>query len=103
MQSLRKSIGRHRASVLFSSNWWLDRSPREIAKFQLLTFELCLPFDLFQRAVEEALGRPVWRHEFGFNVDGLIQELLGECDRPTLREIFNLLPADKRHVLMLED
>jgi hypothetical protein len=103
MQSLRRSIGRHRAIALFESSWWVERSPREIAKFQLLTRELCLPFALFHRAVEEALGRSVWMHEFGFDVGGLLQDLLGERDAPDMHEILDLLPTDKRQVLFLEE
>lgn len=50
-------------------------------------------------AVEEALGRPVWTHEFGTNFDGIVQELLGEKDAPTLQEIMDLIPAEKRIIV----
>ena len=94
MHSLQKSVGRARASALFESGWWLTRSAREIAKFQLFTVELCVPFAVFHRALEDTLGRPVWLHEFGFNAEGLAQEFLGERDAPTQEEIFALVPAD---------
>ena len=28
--------------------------------------KLCMPFSIFQEAVEKTLGRPVWTHEFAF-------------------------------------
>ena len=99
MHSYQKSIGRRRAIALAQSDWWLARTARQIAKFQLFTVELCLPFGVFHRAVEETLGRPVLIHEFGLDVDGLIHELIGERDPPTFAEILALLPADTRPVL----
>ncbi len=56
-----------------------------------------MPFDVFHKAIEEALGRPVWTHEFGLNWDGLWLELMGEADRPSnLADILALIPEDKR-------
>jgi hypothetical protein len=102
MAALRQSIGRARAVTLYENQWWLGRSAREIAKFQLCTVELCLPFEIFHRALEAALERSVWMHEFGFNVDGLIQEFLDERDPPTLEEILALIPPDKRPEVFVE-
>ena len=41
--------------------------------FQLYEERLCMPFPLFHKAVEEALGRPVYTHEFA-GVENLRQE-----------------------------
>lgn len=103
MRGYQRSIGRKKAAALFNRRWWLGRPAREIAKFQLFTRELCMPFDVFHHALEEALGRPVWRHEFGFDVDGLIQEFLGERDMPRSDEILQLGPAEKREVLFVDE
>ena len=103
MHGYQRRIGRTRAAALAQSGWWHGRTAREIAKFQLFTVELCMPFDVFHHAVEEALARPVWIHEFGFNVDALIQEFLGERDAPTLDEILGLLPPEKRQTVFVED
>jgi hypothetical protein len=102
MAAPRQSIGRARAVALYGSQWWVGRGPREIAKFQLHTVELCLPFEVFHQAVEAALGRSVWLHEFGLNVAGLIQELFDERDAPTLDDILDLLPPDKRPQMIVE-
>jgi len=92
----RQSIGKDKAIALANSNWWEGRSAREIAKFQLFTEELSMPFDIFHQKLEEALGRPVWTHELGLNFDGIALEFLGEKDAPTMDEIIELIPAEKR-------
>lgn len=81
----------------------MGRTPREIAKFQLLTVELCLPFKIFHRTLEAALGRPVWIHEFGFEVGALIEELFGERDAPAPHEMLNLLPLEKTFGVFVEE
>ena len=97
--SPKNSIGKENAIELYHSNWWEGLSYREIAGVQLFTAELCCPFDVFHEAVEKSLGRPVFTHEFGLNYSGICEEFLGERKQPTLEEIFNLIPEDKRIVL----
>ena len=76
-------------------------TPREIAEFQMEQDRLCVPFDVFHKAIEDALGRPVYTHEFGLNRDGLRKELNGEKESPTLEEIINLIPENKRILIQL--
>jgi hypothetical protein len=91
----QKSIGREAAIVLYDSGWWKDRPAREVAEFQMHHAELCMPFDEFQHAMQQTLGRPVWTHEFGLDLDGLLAELMGERSAPSFADIFALIPADK--------
>lgn len=74
---------------------WKSWTAKQRATFQIHQECLCMPFGEFHRAVEEALGRPVWTHEFGVNLDGLKAELAGQKDAPTMEEIIALLPAEK--------
>jgi hypothetical protein len=97
----RQSIGRENAIALANTKWWVGKDATEVALFQMFTEELCMPFGEFQGAVEKALGRPVFTHEFGLNWDGIAQELLGERSAPTIDEIINLIPAEKRIVITL--
>lgn len=101
MLNLCQSIGREKAVSLYNSGWWKGKDHREIAKFQLFTKEVSVPFDVFHEAMEKSLGRPVFTHEFGLNYDGLVLEFLGEKDPPTLQEILDLIPAEKRIVIQL--
>lgn len=71
-----KQLTREEAIALDDSGWWKDKTAWEIAGFQLNQPRLCMPFDKFHEAVEAALGRPVWTHEFA--VKGRLQS---EYDR----------------------
>ena len=60
-----------------------------------------MPFDLFHKSIEAALGRPVFTHEFGMNRDGLTRELAGLQSAPSMEEIMALIPAEKLLVIEL--
>lgn len=81
------------------SRFWEGMNYRERAMFQLFEPLLCMPFNVFHEAVEKALHRPVYTHEFGLNWAGLQAEIHGEQSSPTLEEIINLIPADKRVIV----
>lgn len=88
------------AIALADSKFWEAMSYRDRAVFQMNAELLCMPFGVFHEAMEKTLGRPVWTHEFGFNKDGLMRELNGEQPAPTMQEIIDLIPADKRMLLV---
>ena len=90
------SIGRDAAIALANSSHWTGKTAREIAGFQLFTVELSMDFSLFHKSLEESLGRAVFTHEMGLNWDGLVAEFLGETPAPTFADILNLIPEDKR-------
>jgi hypothetical protein len=94
-----KEITKETAIKLVKTKFWEDMSYEQIARFQLFTDKLCMPFHIFHDAIEKALNRPVYTHEFGLSVDSLKKELLGEKPPPTLEEIVNLIPKEKRIVV----
>jgi hypothetical protein len=49
----------------WDSEWWKDKPPEEIVAFQLYEERLCMPFGDFQLAVDAAIGRQTWTHEYG--------------------------------------
>ncbi len=65
------------AIEMSKSGWWKTKTVREIVEFQLYEDRLCMPFDEFHKAVEEALGRSVWTHEFA-DIKGLQAEYEGK-------------------------
>jgi hypothetical protein len=89
------------AIKLYKSGWWKEVSDYDKVKFQLFEKRLCMPFDVFHGAVERVLGRPVFTHEFGMNVEGLRNEFLKEQKAPTFEEIVNLIPEDKRMLVVI--
>lgn len=70
----------------------------KVVRFQLFQQRLCMEFSTFQKCMEEVLNRPVFTHEFAKR-DNLVMEYLGEKETPTLEEIINLIPEEKRIVL----
>jgi hypothetical protein len=99
MKYTRQSIGREAALALIDKKWWEGKSSRDIAEFQMLTAELCMPFGDFHKAIEEAVGRPIFTHEFGMNWDGIVAELFDGAPAPSFDEILEMIPADKRIVI----
>lgn len=87
------------AIALAEIKFWEKMTPREIATFQIHEEKLCMPFEVFHEAVEKTLGRPVFTHEFGMNPDGLKKELAGDSPMPSMEDILNLIPAEKRIVV----
>jgi len=88
------------AIKLAESGFWETMTDRERATFQLFEDRLCMPFGVFHAAIEKTLGRPVYTHEFGLDRVGLQRELLGDRPTPTIEDILNLIPADKRVVVV---
>lgn len=95
----RHSIGKEAAIKLAETKWWIGKTSREICDVQLFTKELCMDFGDFHRAIETSLGRPVYTHEFGLNYDGIVKQYLGEQSAPTLEQIIDLIPVDKRMII----
>jgi hypothetical protein len=91
---------KEQAVALAQSDWWVGKSSRDIAMFQLHEPLLCMPFFVFHKALEEALKRPVFTHEFGLNWKGLQRELRGETEQPSMEQILGLIPKDKRLLIL---
>jgi hypothetical protein len=91
-------------AIAFSdARLWEPMTYRQRAEFQMGVKKLCMPFDVFHEAIEKALGRPVYTHEFGLNWKGLKDELFGEKGKPTLDEIIAMIPEEKRIVLVMDN
>ena len=88
-------------AIAFSKNKCYEKmNYRQIAEFQIEQKLLCMPFAVFHEAMEKALDRPVFTHEFAF-VDNLKKELYGEKEPPTFEEICALIPKEKLMILEL--
>ena len=94
-----KQLSKEEAIEFYEGGKWKDWPKRAIAGFQLYQKLLCVPFSVFHEAIEEALGRPVWTHEFGLNHDGLVAEYLGQAEAPTFEQIMEMIPAEKRIII----
>ena len=90
------------AITLAESRFWESMQPEDIAMFQLWQPLLCMPFSVFHEAIEKTLKRPVWTHEFA-QPDSLKEEMLGLRPAPSMEDILNLIPAEKRVLILSED
>ncbi len=98
-----KQLTKEQAIALHDSEVWKTWTKEQICDFQMWQRFLCVPFGVFQEAVEATLGRSVWTHEFGLAYAEMQQERLGKRKPPTFAEIIELIPAEKRIMLCLED
>ena len=95
-------LSKKQAIKIYESDIWKDMTHEQIVKLQLFQRFLCVPFNRFHQAMENVLNRPVFTHEFA-SPDSLRAEYLGEKQPPTLDEIINLIPEEKRIVIDLND
>jgi hypothetical protein len=95
-------ISSEEAIRIYDSGIWKEWD--DITKVNMMMYgrKLCMPFDEFHAAIERVLGRPVFTHEFGFNEEGIFRELEGKQPAPTLEEIINMIPTDKRIIVVTE-
>jgi len=94
-----KQFTKEQALDFAENRRWEGMNYNEIAAFQLEQNLLCMPWAVFHEAVEKALGRPVWTHEFGFNQEGLKQELAGACAAPSFADVLDMIPEDKQIIV----
>ena len=93
-------LNKEQAIAFYENGLWKDMTHRQRAEFQLLTERLCMPFGVFHEAIEVALDRPVYTHEFGLHWDRLQAELHSEADPPSLEDILGMIPEDKLVIVM---
>lgn len=96
------SLTEQQARDFAETGWWKELPADAIVAFQLYESRLCMDFHDFHGAVEESLGRPVFTHEFALNYDGLVAEFECKAERPTMAEIVNMIPIEKRLVISPE-
>lgn len=95
-------LTKDQAIEFYESGAWKEMSLSQRAEFQMLQDKLCMPFGIFHEAVGKTLGRPVYTHEFGLNRDGLIAELFEGKEPPTFQEIMEMIPAEKRIIILAQ-
>jgi hypothetical protein len=57
-------MDKEQAIEFYNSKKWESMTDIEKVKFQLYESKLCMPFSIFQEAMESVLGRPIYTHEF---------------------------------------
>jgi hypothetical protein len=93
-----EQLTKKQAIGMAKSGIWKEWTDEEIVRFQLFQKKLCMDFDRFHKAMEVVLERPVYTHEFAW-MDELKKEYLGGKKPPSLEEIINLIPEEKRIII----
>jgi hypothetical protein len=96
-----KQLTQEQAIRFADSKEYENWTPNQIVDFQLFQKQLCMPFPVFHEALEKVLKRPVFTHEFAF-ADELRKEYRGDKPAPTLDEIINLIPEEKRVIIFAD-
>jgi len=94
-----KQLTKEQAIEFGKSKVYENWTHEQIVRFQLFQKRMCMSFSRFHEAVEKVLDRPVYTHEFAMNYKGIILEYLGEKQPPTIDEIIELIPEDKRIII----
>lgn len=95
-----EQLTKQQAIYLADSEAWRDMSERAIAEFQMIQEKLCMPFEVFHKALESTLGRPVFTHELGLNRVGIMAELFNGADPPSLADVLAMIPESKRLIVI---
>lgn len=101
MEKLFQLTERQAIQIAKSGVWksWFDE---EKARFQFYQDRLCMPFDVFHQAFQKIVGRSIWTHEFAAsNRKHLQKEFDGKVLPPTLDEIIEMIPEEKRFLLIV--
>lgn len=93
-----EQLTQEQAIAMAESKVWETWTDEQIVRFQLFQDRLCMNIDRYKKALNNVLGRPVYSHELG-NDEALILEYLGEKPAPTMKEIIEMIPAEKRIVI----
>ena len=56
------------------NHWWESDDPTQVAMYQIFEDILMTDFSKFHEGLEKIVGRPVYTHEMGMNVEGLRKE-----------------------------
>lgn len=94
-----RQLTKEEAINLYKSEVWKDWSDKEKTEFGLFQNRLAMPFEVMHKAMENIFERPIYTHEFAYK-ESLIKEYLGEKDPPNLSEIIDLIPEEKRMIIL---
>jgi len=89
-----KQLTEKEAIAFYENKLYDHLTTSQKAFFQMEQERLCMPFGVFQEAVQEVVGRPVWTHEFA-KPDLLRKEMRGERKAPNFQEILDMIPKGK--------
>ena len=94
---IMEQLSQEQAQLIFKSRVWEQWTDIQLLRFQLFQNNLCMPFGKYHTTLERFLGRPIYTYTLDHQKDKLIKEVLGSDEKPTINEIYNLIPAEILH------
>lgn len=95
-----EQLSQKQAIAFYDSGEWKNWNDEQIVRFQLFQDRLCVEWSRFHEAVGKVLDRPVFTHEFASsNRNNIVEEYLGVREAPSLEDVMNLIPKEKRLVI----
>ncbi len=101
MSDQKKHFTSKEALAFCESKEWENWTDEQLVRLQLFQDKLCIPFKRYHEAISNVLNRSIYTHEFAFP-ELLIKEYLGDKEPPSFEEILNLIPEEKRLVIITE-
>ena len=95
-----RQFTKEKAIELANSKFYEKMTDEQIFEFQGSQRLMCMPFDVFHKATESVLSRPVFTHEF-VKWDNLKDEYYGKKPKPTLKQIIEMIPESKRIIAIV--
>lgn len=80
------------------SELWKDLPHKGRVLFQLQQDRLCIPIGEFKKSLNIVLNRDVYTYELA-NRDDLLKEVVGDKIPPSIKEIIEMIPEEKRIIL----
>lgn len=94
-----RQLSKEQAIKMYKSKAWENWTDERIVRFQLFQDKLCIDFSKFHKAISKVLKRDVYTHEFAYP-DELRKEYLAAKNAPTIDEIINLIPEERRLIII---
>ena len=88
------------AKAKYKEAWWDSDDPKVLFLGQIQEPILLIDFDKFHKAAEQALGRPVWTHEFAESEE-LLDEFYKERPKATMKDVFDKLARYEKPVIVM--
>ena len=97
---ITEPLTKEEAIRIYDTREYEEWNDREKVAAMLYGRLLCMPFEVFHAAIERVLKRPVYTHELGLNWKGIVKEFEGIGKKPTIGEIINLIPEEKKLLII---
>ena len=88
------------AKAKYKEAWWKSDKPEVLFLGQIQEPTLLMEFSKFHKVTEQALGRPVWTHEFA-EPEELLDEYYKERPKATMTDVFDKLARYKKPAILV--